>query len=171
MPLKIADVLLLDFDKEIENTRRTLERIPDNPDWKPHAKSMPMGRLSMHCATISLFGHYVLEDPDMDLAAPRHPHFPLEWKGRDAALAALDDSAQKCRASLVSASDEHLMVEWPFTWGEQTIFKGPRALAFRTMCFDHMIHHVAQLGVYLRLLELPVPALYGPSADEQFAMK
>jgi uncharacterized damage-inducible protein DinB len=170
--MKIADILLLDFDKEIENNRRTLERIPDNlGDFKPHDKSMAFGRLAMHCATIPLFGHYILEDDGMDMAAPKRPHFPLEWKGREAALAALDDSAAKCRASLANASDDALMTPWRFTFGEQLIGEAPRASMFRGLFFDHMIHHVAQLGVYLRLNNVPVPALYGPSADEQWSPK
>jgi uncharacterized damage-inducible protein DinB len=170
--MKIADVLLLDFDNEISNTRRTLERIPDDKgDWKCHDKSMPFGRLAMHCATIPLFGHYILEDDGMDMANSKRPHMALEWKGRDHALAALDDVAAKCRASLASASDDSLAANWKFTFGEQTIFNGPRALAFRSMFFDHMIHHVAQLGVYLRLNDIPVPGLYGPSADEQWSPK
>lgn len=170
--MKIADIILLDFDKEIDNTRRTLERIPDDKgDWKPHDKSMAMGKLAMHCATIPLFGHYIIEDENMDLAAPKRPHASLEWKGREAALAALDDAAQKCRASLVNATDEALMTPWRFTWGEQLIGEAPRAAMFRGLFFDHMIHHVAQLGVYLRLNDIPVPALYGPSADEQWSPK
>jgi uncharacterized damage-inducible protein DinB len=170
--MKIADILLLDFDKEIENTRRTLERIPDDKnDWKPHTKSMPFGRLAMHCATIPLFGHYILEDDGMDMAASKRPHASLEWKGRETALAALDDASQKCRTSLASASDEALMKPWRFSFGEQLIGEAPRAAMFRGMFFDHMIHHVAQLGVYLRLNDVPVPALYGPSADEQWSPK
>jgi uncharacterized damage-inducible protein DinB len=171
--MTIAEILLLDFDNQISNTRRTLERVPDDIDststWKPHDKSMPFGRLAMHCATIPLFGHYILEDDGMDIAAPTRPHFPLEWKGRDHALAALEDAATKCRASLVSAGDEALQKPWRFTWGEQLIGEAPRATMFRGMFFDHMIHHVAQLGVYLRLNDIPVPALYGPSADEQWS--
>ena len=170
--MKIADVLLLDFDKEIENNRRTLERIPDDKgDWKCHDKSMPFGRLAMHCATIPLFGHYVLEDEGMDMANSTRPHMPLEWKGRDHALATLDDAAQKCRASLVNSSDEALEKSWRFSFGPQLIAEQPRAAMFRALFFDHMIHHVAQLGVYLRLNDIPVPGLYGPSADETFAPK
>jgi uncharacterized damage-inducible protein DinB len=169
--MKIADILLLDFDKEIANTRRTLERIPDNPTWKPHDKSMPIGRLAMHCATIPLFGHYIIEDENMDMAAPKRAHMPLEWKGSAAAVAALDDAAQKCRASLASATDDALMKPWRFTFGEQLLGEAPRASMFRSLFFDHMIHHTSQLGVYLRLLDIPVPALYGPSADEQWSPK
>jgi uncharacterized damage-inducible protein DinB len=168
--MKISEILLLDFDKEIENNRRTLERVPDEVDsiaaWKPHDKSMAFGRLAMHCATIPLFGHYILEDDSMDMAAPTRPHFALEWKGRAHALAALDDAAQKCRNSLVNASDEALQKSWRFSFGPQVIADAPRAAMFRGLFFDHMIHHVAQLGVYLRLNNVPVPGLYGPSADE-----
>ena len=170
--MKIADILLLDFDNQISNNRRTLERIPDDlGDFKPHDKSMPFGRLAMHCATIPLFGHYILEDDGMDMAASKRPHMPLDWKGRDHALAALDDAAAKCRASLASASDDALQKPWRFTFGEQLIGERPRATMFRTLFFDHMIHHVAQLGVYLRLNDIPVPGLYGPSADEQWSPK
>ncbi len=173
--MKIADILLLDFDKEIENNRRTLERVPDDIDstsaWKPHDKSMPFGRLAMHCATIPLFGHYILEDEGMDMAASTRPHSSLDWKGRAHALAALDDAAQKCRNSLVNASDEALQKNWRFSFGPQLIGDAPRAAMFRGLFFDHMIHHVAQLGVYLRLNDIPVPGLYGPSADEPFGPK
>ncbi len=173
--MKIAEILLLDFDKEIENNRRTLARVPDDIDatsaWKPHEKSMPFGRLAMHCATIPLFGHYILEDEGMDMAASTRPHMALDWKGRTHAIEALDDAAEKCRRSLVNASDEALMKSWRFSFGPQLIAEESRASMFRGLFFDHMIHHVAQLGVYLRLNNIPVPGLYGPSADEPFGPK
>jgi len=170
--MTIAEILLQDFDNEISNTRRTLERVPEGKnDWKCHDKSMPLGKLAMHCATLPLFGHYIIEDDGMDLAAPKRPHMPLDFTSREAALQQFDEAAAKCRASLAAASDEHLQKIWPFTWGDQVISKGPRSAAFRGMFFDHMIHHVAQLGVYLRLNDIPVPALYGPSADEQWTPK
>jgi len=170
--MKIADLLLLDFDSEISNTRRTLERVPEGSnDWSPHAKSMHLGKLAMHCATLPIFGHYIIEDEGMDLAAPKRPHIPLDFTTREAALERLEDAASKCRASLAAASDEHLAQHWRFTWGEQLISDAPRYTAFRGMFFNHMVHHVAQLGVYLRLNDIPVPALYGPSADEQWTPK
>ncbi len=169
--MKIADILLLDYAAEIDHTRRTLERIPDNPAWKPHDKSMPIGRLAMHCATIPLFGLYIVEDEGMDMAAPKRPHMSLDWQGTEHALATLDDAAEKCRAALTAASDDHLMKPWRFSFGAQLIGDAPRAVMFRNLFFDHMIHHVSQLGVYLRLVNIPVPALYGPSADEQWAPK
>ena len=168
--MTIAEILLQDFDTEISNTRRTLERVPENKnDWKCHDKSMALGKLAMHCASLPMFGYYILEDEGMDLAATKRPQESFDFTTREAALKKLDDSAAKCRASLAAATDEHLQKIWPFTWGEQVISKSPRSAAFRGMFFDHMIHHVAQLGVYLRLNDIPVPALYGPSADEQWA--
>jgi hypothetical protein len=173
--MKISEILLLDFDKEIENNRRTLERVPDDIDsvanWKPHEKSYPFGKLAMHCATIPLFGYYVLEDDGMDMAASTRPHMPLDWKGRGHALRTLNDAAHKCRGALVNASDEALQKNWRFSFGEHVIGEASRASMFRGLFFDHMIHHVAQLGVYLRLNDIPVPGLYGPSADEPFGPK
>jgi uncharacterized damage-inducible protein DinB len=168
--MRIAEVLLQDFDIEVSNTRRTLERVPEGKnDWVPHDKSMKLGKLAMHCATILLFGHYILEDNGMDMANSKRPHASLVFTTREAALATLDDAAAKCRTSLVAASDDAMNAMWKFSFGDQVISNAPRSLTFRRMCFDHLIHHTAQLGVYLRLLDIPVPALYGPSADEQYA--
>jgi uncharacterized damage-inducible protein DinB len=170
--MNIAEILLLDYDTEISNTRRTLERVPEGKnDWKCHDKSMPLGKLAMHCASLPLFGYYIVEDDGMDMAAPKRPNFPLEFTTRAAALKQLDEAAAQCRSALASASDEHLQKIWKFSFGDQIISNGPRSQAFRGMFFDHLIHHTAQLGVYLRLNDIPVPALYGPSADEQWSPK
>jgi uncharacterized damage-inducible protein DinB len=166
--MTIAEILLQDFDIEISNTRRTLERVPEGKnDFKCHEKSMPLGTLAMHCASLPLFGYYLLEDDHMDLAAPTRPHVPLVFTTRDAALKQLDESAAKCRASLAAASDDKLSQTWKFSFGEQIISNDPRSLCFRQMFFNHLVHHTAQLGVYLRLNDIPVPALYGPSADDK----
>jgi uncharacterized damage-inducible protein DinB len=165
-----AQLLLQDYDIEIANTRRTLERVPEGKnDWKPHDKSMPLGRLAMHCATLPLFGLYLMEDDGMDLAQPKRPHAPLDFISREDALKQLDTQAAACRAAISAASDEALATPWRFTYGEQLISDSPRSLAFRQMCFNHLVHHTAQLGVYLRLNDIPVPSLYGPSADEQWS--
>jgi uncharacterized damage-inducible protein DinB len=167
--MTIAEILLQDFDTEISNTRRTLERVPeDKPDWAPHAKSMKMGKLAMHCATITMFGYYIMEDPGMDMANSTREHMSLVFESREDCLKQLDECSAKCRAAIAAASDEHLSAVWKFSFGEQVISSLPRSASFRIMCFDHMIHHTSQLGVYLRLLDIPVPALYGPSADEQW---
>jgi uncharacterized damage-inducible protein DinB len=168
--MTIAEILLQDFDIEISNTRRTLERVPEGKnDWKCHDKSMPLGKLAMHCASLPLFGYYLLEDDGMDLAAPKRPHVPLVFTTTQAALNQIDEGAAKCRASLAAASDENLSKLWKFSYGEQLISNNPRSLVFRQMFFNHLVHHTAQLGVYLRLNDIPVPALYGPSADEQWS--
>lgn len=165
-----SDLLLQDFDAEMSNTRRTLERVPEGRnDYKCHDKSMPLGKLAMHCATLPMFGYYILEDEGMDLAAPKHPQGPLVFESRQAALDLLDDAARKCRAAMAAASDEHLAQPWRFSFGEHLISESPRSVSFRQMCFNHLVHHTAQLGVYLRLNDIPVPALYGPSADEQWS--
>jgi len=170
--MKISEILLQDFDTEISNTRRTLERVPEGKnDWKCHAKSMELGKLAMHCATLPLFGHYIMEDEGMDMANSKRPHSSLEFTTRAEALKQFDEAASKCRQSLVNASDKALETPWKFSFGDQVISHGPRSLAFRGLFFDHLIHHTAQLGVYLRLNDIPVPALYGPSADEQWSPK
>lgn len=165
-----AELLLQDYDVEIANTRRTLERVPEGKnDWKPHEKSMPLGRLAMHCATLPLFGRYLIEDEGMDLAQPKRPFTPLAFVSREDALKQLDTHAAACRDALAAASDEALATPWRFTYGEQLISESPRSLSFRKMCFNHLVHHTAQLGVYLRLNDIPVPGLYGPSADEPWS--
>ncbi|MGA8940599.1 MAG: DinB family protein [Acidobacteriaceae bacterium] len=170
--MRIAEVLLEDFDAEISNTRRTLERIPeDKPLWVPHAKSMPLGKLAMHCATLPLFGYYVLEDEGMDMANSKREHASLVFESKELCLARLDDCGAKCKASLAAASDEHLGKQWPFSFGEQMISNMSRSKTYRLIFFNHLVHHTAQLGVYLRLNDIPVPGLYGPSADEQWPPK
>ena len=172
--MTIAEILLADYDIEISNTRRTLERVPEDlPDYAPHEKSMKLGKLAMHCATMPLFGLYILEDDGMNLADPnpKRKHADLTFTTREACLARLDECAPLCRTAIASASDAHLEALWKFSFGEHVISAVPRFLTFRMMCFNHLIHHTAQLGVYLRLNGLPVPALYGPSADEQWAPK
>jgi uncharacterized damage-inducible protein DinB len=168
--ISTAAVLLQDYDIEISNTRRTLERVPEGrKDWVPHPKSMALGKLAMHCATMPIFGVYIVEDDGMDMATSTRPHVPLVFTTREACVAQLDETAAQCRAALAGASDEHLAQPWRFSFGEHVISNSPRSLTFRQMCFNHLVHHTAQLGVYLRLNDIPVPALYGPSADEQWS--
>jgi len=170
--MTIAEILLQDYDVEISNTRRTLERVPeDKPDWVPHPKSMKMGKLAMHCALLPIFGYYILEDDGMDMANRKRPQTDFTFTTRDACLLQLDESSAKCRAAIAKASNDHLTALWKFSFGEQVISHNPRSMTFRTMCFDHLVHHTAQLGVYLRLNDIPVPGLYGPSADEQWMPK
>jgi uncharacterized damage-inducible protein DinB len=170
--MRTAELLLQDFDSEMSNTRRTLERVSDEKrEYKPHEKSMPMGRLAMHCATMPLFGSYLIEDEGMDLAAPKRQHADLTFKSCEDCLRQFDETSARCRAALAGASDEVLAAPWRLSYGDHLISNDARSLSFRRMFFNHLIHHVAQLGVYLRLNGVPVPALYGPSADEQWSPK
>jgi uncharacterized damage-inducible protein DinB len=164
--MTIAEVLLFDYDAEIQNTRRILERIPeDKPDWKPHEKSMPMGRLAVHVSRLPDFATTILTTDDLDMTTRKFP--PLVFESREKLLAQLEQTSTEARHALQSASDEHLAANWKLSWGEKMIAAGPRAVLYRTMFLNHLVHHRGQLSVYLRLNEVPVPGLYGPSADEQ----
>ena len=168
--MTLAQSLLVDFDTEAISTRRVLERIPnDKGDWKPHAKSMAMGRLAMHVANLPLFGHTILSSPELDLGAAKFP--PLIFTSAEDLLTHAAGSAAELRTTLASASDDDLQANWTLRWGDTLITTGSRALLYRSMFFNHLIHHRAQLTVYLRLLDVPVPGLYGPSADEPFESK
>lgn len=165
--MKIAEVLLADFDQEIEGTRKTLKLIPsDKGDYKPHEKSMAMGRLSEHVARLPEFGSLVLADGDLDISTHKWPDF--QFKDSEQLLNRLDDSSSRLKATLSGMSDDALQKPWSLKMGEHTIVSLPRYIAFRTMFLNHLVHHRAQLGVYLRLLNIPIPGLYGPSADEPF---
>lgn len=166
--MTIAEILMQDFDHEITSTRTTLERIPEEkPDYKPHEKSMAMGKLAMHVATMPLFGKYILTTPGMDLADSKLPHPDLTYTTREHLLKSFDESAAAAREALAASSDEDLRANWRFSFGDKVISNMPRSATYRGMFFNHMIHHRAQLGVYLRLNDVPVPATYGPSADDK----
>lgn len=164
--MTIAETLLQDYDVEARNTRTTLERIPVHlAEFKPHEKSMPMGRLTMHVATLPRFGSSILTLEKLDLAKEKFP--PLVFESSEAALRTFDQVSSELRDALTRQSDADLEQKWIMAFGDKIIAEAPRSLLFRTMFFNHQIHHRAQLGVYLRLNNLPVPPLYGPSADDR----
>ena len=165
--MRIADVLLADYDTEIRSAQRLFERLPsiERADWKPHEKSMLFGKLVMHVATLPGFGAMVLSEPILDMAQGKIPSFAYESPGQ--ASAVLAETAAKTRTLLANISDEEMETTWQLKFHDRVFFTGSRILAYRTMFFNHFIHHRAQLGVYLRLLEVPIPGMYGPSADEQ----
>ena len=166
--MTIAEILLLDFDSEINNTRRTLERIPENdPQWKPHDKSMPIGRLALHTARLPQFCTRILTTPGLDMDKEKWPDIVFESTAH--LLSELDRTAAEAKSHLASSSDEELRKAWTLSFKGRVFVEAPRMVLYRTMFLNHVVHHRAQLGVYLRLLNLPVPGLYGPSADESFA--
>jgi uncharacterized damage-inducible protein DinB len=163
--MTIAEILLLDYDAEIASTRRILERIPDNPQWKPHEKSMPMGRLAVHVSRLPDFATTILTTDELNLANHKFP--PMVFESTAQLLAELEKTSAEARHTLQSATDEHLLAHWKLSWGDKIIRHDRRAVLYRTMFLNHLVHHRGQLSVYLRLNEVPVPGLYGPSADEQ----
>jgi uncharacterized damage-inducible protein DinB len=163
--MRISDLLVSEFDEETKKTRSTLERVPDKPDFVPHSKSMPLGRLAPHVAELSGFGLSVLTTPGMDFA--QGSYTPLAFESTAQLVRVFDDGAAKVRSALVSMSDEAWDQPWKLSFQGKPIFEGSRFLAYRQMFLNHIVHHRAQLGIYLRLNDEPVPATYGPSADDR----
>jgi len=162
----IRDLLLEEFDVEMQKTRATLGRVPtDNKEFAPHPKSMPLNKLAPHVAQLAGFGLTILTTPHFDFSQGSIPRLPFESPAQ--LVAALDELAAKARAALAKTSDEAWTQNWKLSFGEKTIFGGSRFLAYREMFLNHLVHHRAQLGVYLRLNGKPVPATYGPSADDK----
>jgi uncharacterized damage-inducible protein DinB len=162
MPIK--EGLLAEFDHEMATTRKLLERLPeDRLSWKPHAKSMSLGGLATHLTNIPHWGRTILNESSFDLAAS--PPNLQEKTSRADILAAFDETAKQTRASL-DKSDAELTAPWALKRGGHEMFSMPRVAAFRTFILYHIVHHRGQLSVYLRLNDVPVPAIYGPSADE-----
>lgn len=158
--------MLREFDMEMAGLRKVLERVPDGkPDWKPHEKSMPLNRLATHLAELAgrAADTLTLEGRDVD---PRTMK-PLTLTSTAEIVKLLDQNVAKSRAALAAASDADLDKPWTFTVMGKVVFAATRGDAYRTTFLNHTLHHRAQLGVYLRLLDVPVPGLYGPTADEQ----
>ena len=160
--------LIGEFDHEMANTRKTLERVPDAKfDWKPHTKSFSMGALAGHIAFIPHWATVTIEKPEFDVnPTGGQPMQTPPMKTRADVLAFFDKSVADARAALMAVSDQSLMVPWSLLSGGKAIFTMPRVAVLRSMIMNHMVHHRGQLTVYLRLNDVPVPALYGPSADE-----
>jgi len=161
----IADLLLLEFDEEAKKTRAMLERVPIHPDFTPHTKSMPLGKLAPHVAELAEFGHTILTTPELDFGTSTRTRVPFESPAQ--LVKAFDAGAQKVRTALQQTSDAAWTEPWKLSFQGKPIFTGSRFLAYRQMFLNHLVHHRAQLGVYLRLNDTPLPATYGPSADDR----
>ena len=162
--MPIVDTLLPEFDHEMSITRKVLERVPDGRiDWKPHAKSYALGQLAQHLATIPMWGTATLTETEVDITETP----PLEPRRSCREILALfDGHAASARVALVGKSDGEFKVQWSLKRDGHVIFSMPKHAVWRSFVISHLIHHRAQLGVYLRLLDVPVPSTYGPSADE-----
>jgi uncharacterized damage-inducible protein DinB len=166
--MSISEALLPEFDQEMANTRKTLERVPDDKlTWKPHPKSSAMGALAQHIATMVGWATDTIEKDSFDVAPPGAPPYqPPPVHSRAEVLAVFDEGVSKARTAIAGASDERLLGPWSLLNGGKTVMTMPRIAVIRSFVLNHTIHHRAQLGVYLRLNDLPVPSIYGPSADE-----
>ena len=160
-----AKELYADLDLELTNTRRVLERVPfEHWDWKPHEKSFPLGRLATHLAQLPRFAEVIATTDELDMAAwsdnPPPPPKTAEL------LALFDERAGTMRAVVPSLTEQQLAGHWRLRMGDAVFLDAPRSLLLRQHGISHPVHHRAQLTVYLRLLNVPVPGLYGPSADD-----
>jgi uncharacterized damage-inducible protein DinB len=167
MPL--VDALLPEFDHEMGTTRRLLDRVPeDRFSWKPHDKSMSLGQLAAHIASIPYWCSATLNATFLDLATLGDDARPKPPESRAALLAGFDQRVATARGHLATATDPELLAPWTLKSGDEEFFTMPRVSAIRTFVMNHSIHHRGQLSVYLRLNDVPVPPIYGPTADEQF---
>jgi uncharacterized damage-inducible protein DinB len=165
----MSEALVNEFDHEMAGTRKTLERVPDGKfDWKPHDKSGSMGWLAAHLANLAGWAGTTINQDSLDLAPGGKPiQPPPPPKSRKELLELFDKNVAESRKAIAGASDATLLKPWSLLNNGQTLMTMPRIQCLRGFVFNHTIHHRAQLGVYLRLNNVAVPALYGPSADEQ----
>jgi uncharacterized damage-inducible protein DinB len=164
--MALKDVLLSEFDHEMAVTRRLLERLPDEAlSWRPHAKSMSLGGLATHLAQIPHWGTSILEHEGYDLVQDGTSHASEKGSRREV-LDAFDRHTGEVRRTLVNQNDAELMSPWALTRGGQLLMSMPRIGALRRFLLNHLIHHRGQLSVYLRLQNVPVPPIYGATADE-----
>ncbi|MGA2145254.1 MAG: DinB family protein [Bryobacteraceae bacterium] len=164
--MPMSEALLNEFDNETKTTRRVLERVPaDKFDWAPHARSMTMGALANHIVDMTGWVPDALEKDFFDLAAQGTSEPAPDTTEK--LLARFDKKVAAARAAIAAAPDDIMMKPWSLKSGEMVFFTLPKAAVLRTFVFNHVVHHRGQLSVYLRLNEIPVPSIYGPSADEQ----
>jgi uncharacterized damage-inducible protein DinB len=165
--MSLAQSLLPEFDHEAAVTRTVLERVPEaQAAWKPHPKSMSLGHLAIHVASIASWTIPTLQATELDLAPPGgEPYKGPSWQSLADTLRVFDTTIVKARAAIVPVTDLEMAQLWTLKKGGVKMFTMPRAAVLRSFVFSHTIHHRAQLGVYLRLLDVPVPAMYGPTAD------
>jgi uncharacterized damage-inducible protein DinB len=163
----LAQSLLQELEFEIPATRKTLERVPDKFAWAPHSKSMNLGRLAQHLSEIPHWAVVAVTTDELDLAPPGGaPHTEKAPATPAEVLAQYDKNIAEAKAALAGTNDEHLMKPWSLKMGGKTVLTMPRVAVVRNFVLNHNVHHRAQLGVYLRLNDIPVPSVYGPSADE-----
>lgn len=165
--MTISQMLLGELEYEAAGTRKALERLPAGKfDFRPHPKSGTLGWLAGHIANLWHWGTMTCTKDGIDLAAPEYQERPPQPTTAQEAVEMFDRQLAELRAALEKVTDEQMMETWTLKMGDRTFFSMPRMAVLRGTVFNHAIHHRAQLTVYLRMNDVPVPALYGPSADE-----
>ncbi len=164
-----ADALVAELEHEAKTTRSLIARVPDDSAaWKPHGKSMSMGELAIHLANIASYGMPVATRPELNFQSPDGSGVThAKWTSHDEALALFDRNLEATKRAISAVTDAQLRDVWTLRAGDHVVFTLPRIAAWRTFVMSHQIHHRGQLSVYLRLNDIPVPPIYGPSADER----
>ncbi len=161
--MKMTELFLAELEREAAATRRTLERVPDGRyDWKPHEKSMPLGYLAELVARLPSWTVFMIKQDELELTTYKTE--PLRTSRE--LVQALDDGVAEAREALADTTDEHLLKPWRLLVSRHVAGEQPRHIMLRDAVFNHLAHHRGQLTVYLRLNDVPVPAIYGPSADD-----
>ena len=165
--MAIRDALLPELDQELATTRRLLELVPEGKtSFRPHPKSWTLGELALHLANLLSWLPSTLKATELDLDPPSGPKFvPPKFESARATLKMFDETSRAARAALAGASDADLVVPWTLKKRGQAMFTLPRAACVRSFVMNHLIHHRGQLSVYLRLVDVPLPPVYGPTAD------
>jgi len=162
----IAETLLPEFDQEMSATRKLLERVPEaKADWKPHEKSYTLGDLATHVANIPSLMNIVIKQDE--LVAPDQSQRPPKFTTTAALVEFFDKNVKIAREALTGVPDSRMAMPWSLKFGGKTIFSRPRSAVVRSFVMSHHIHHRGQLGVYLRMQDVPLPSMYGPTADER----
>ena len=165
MPL--VDTLLPEFDREMGLTRRALDRVPDGQfEWRPHPTSVTLGRLAEHLTEMPLWATTTMTQSELEASQQRPPDYQPP-STRAEVLAQFDSCLKTARAALVNKTDAEFNAPWKFKNNGKEVFTAPKAMVMRNFVLNHMIHHRGQFVVYLRMLGVPVPSIYGPSGDEQ----
>ena len=164
--MSITESFLPEFDHEMANTRKLLERIPDDKaNWKPHPKSRTLGQLAIHLAFLPEWISRIVEKAEFDLSSGgfKRP----EFVSTESLLSLFDENVANAIKAVSGRSDKEMLINWTFRNGEQILFSVPRTAALRSFVMNHSIHHRGQLTVYLRLIDIPLPELYGSTADTE----
>ena len=163
--MSMSKMFLAEIEHEMATTRKVLEAVPEGKwDWKPHEKSMTLGRLTGHIAENAEWAATMMNTEELDLAEADSG--PFSATSKDGLLAAFDKNLTTCREALEGRPDEAFAVIWKMYQGDQELLVMPRGAVIRAWILNHLVHHRGQLSVYLRLLDAPVPSIYGPTADD-----